>query len=240
MGSAHDSSRSSAPSSPRSSSDYIWHKLELGAKPIKTDRGQWKCSKECQKGNQIILYKDSQAVQKHILRVHPDPNFNQFVCTYPYCKVKKTSPQQVLDHIGQSERYNGHEFTGVFVKYAYLGCIHGESTEKFRVKREKKDFAWFVLIPNHIKELVLNEKSEKVEDKSKSFKKKQEGSNEEEESSNGTKRLIEKEENQPQEKIRRTNLNEDTSTMSKADSVMVTFLKQGCLESSALIKKHVT
>lgn len=143
-------SNSVPPSSTTPSNGSTWsaiHRLELGATPKKVKRNEWMCSKECKKKNQTVLYKDSQAVEKHILRNHPDPIYNEFVCLFAWCKMKKTSPQQILDHLSQAEKSGGHEVKNQFVKYESIRAVHKDTKDKFRVRRDKKEFAWYICIP---------------------------------------------------------------------------------------------
>ena len=106
------------------------HRLVLGAKPWKVRKHEWKCSQDCQNKKNVAQFADSQAVEKHILRNHPDPVFNEFVCIV--CEKKKTSPQQILDHIGQSVKVGGHAIRGQAVQNKYLRAIKNDTKDIFR------------------------------------------------------------------------------------------------------------
>lgn len=144
--SSQSRSNSSSPLSTSSSSGSTWYKLQLGAKPVKISRTEWMCSQGCKKKKEIALFKDCQAVEKHILRKHPDPTYNEFVCLFAWCKMARTSPQQILDHLGQAEKNDGHELKDQYVKYESTRAVHTETKEKFRVLRDRKEFAWYICI----------------------------------------------------------------------------------------------
>lgn len=59
----------------------------------------------------------------------------------------RTSPQQILDHLGQSEKYDGHELKDQQLKYESIRAVHMESKERYRVRRDRKEFAWYVCVP---------------------------------------------------------------------------------------------
>jgi hypothetical protein len=109
---------------------YATHRLLLGASPLKVRKCEWKCSQECKNKKKLANFRDSQAVEKHILRHHPDPVYNQFVCMI--CDMKKTSPQQILDHIGQSVNVGGHAVRGQALKNEYLKGINKDTNNLFR------------------------------------------------------------------------------------------------------------
>jgi len=123
------------------------YKLEFGAKPEKRNRKEWICSLECKKKNQVITFKDAQATEKHIMREHPDPMYNKFVCLKDGCKKEKASPQQILDHLGQKEEKGGHRITTKIEKDENLRAVKSTG-EKYRVLRDKDDFAWYICVPN--------------------------------------------------------------------------------------------
>jgi hypothetical protein len=109
---------------------HATHKLLLGASPLKIRRSEWKCSQECKNKKKLSHFRDSQAVEKHILRHHPDPVYNQFVCIV--CDKKNTSPQQILDHIGQTVNVGGHAVRGQTLKNEYLRAINKDTNNLFR------------------------------------------------------------------------------------------------------------
>jgi hypothetical protein len=123
--------------------------LEFGAKPEKRNRKEWICSLECKtKNNEVITFKDAQATEKHIMREHPDPMYNKFVCLKDGCTKEKVSPQQILDHMGQKEEKGGHRITTKIEKDENLRAVKSSTGEKFRVLRDKDDFAWYICVPN--------------------------------------------------------------------------------------------
>lgn len=113
---------------------------------MKISRKEWMCSLDCKKKNKDTIFKDSQAVEKHILRNHPDPIYNEFVCLFACCKRARKSPQQILDHLGQSEKYDGHELKDQHLKYESIRAVHIKSKERHRVRRDRKEFAWYVCV----------------------------------------------------------------------------------------------
>jgi len=124
------------------------YKLEFGAKPEKRNRKEWICSLECKKkNNEVVTFKDAQATEKHIMREHPDPMYNKFVCLKDGCKKEKASPQQILDHLGQKEEKGGHRITTKIEKDENLRAVKSTG-EKYRVLRDKASFAWYICVPN--------------------------------------------------------------------------------------------
>ena len=73
---------------------------------------KWMCSLQCKKTGleDVLMFQDSQAAEKHILREHPDPMYKEFVCTKCLEKErrKKVSPQQILDHQSHTIQKGGH------------------------------------------------------------------------------------------------------------------------------------
>ena len=54
----------------------------------------WICSLECKKkNNEVATFKDAQAAEKHIMREHPDPMYDKFVCLKDGCQEEKVSPR---------------------------------------------------------------------------------------------------------------------------------------------------
>ena len=107
--SSSSSSTSSGAASPETQIGWkSEYKLGFGANPEKITKNEWRCSLNCRKEGKdgIPMFKDRQAVEKHILRKHPDQNFNEFVCLK--CPKRMVSPQQILDHLGQSVEKGGH------------------------------------------------------------------------------------------------------------------------------------
>merc|ERR1711981_830382 len=94
------------------------HKLEFGAFPEHLRRKEYRCSKGCPK-----VYKDAQAVEKHILREHPDPAYRSFVCMW--CNKTKPSPQQILDHVAQAVTSGGHAVTNQRMKNDSVRASYG-------------------------------------------------------------------------------------------------------------------
>ena len=48
----------------------------------------WICSLECKKkNNEVATFKDAQAAEKHIMREHPDPMYDKFVCLKDGCQI---------------------------------------------------------------------------------------------------------------------------------------------------------
>ena len=111
------------------------HKLEFGANPKKVNTGEWICSLACKKKNQVITFKDAQAVEKHIMREHPDPGYNKFVCLRDGCGKEKVSPQQVLDHMGQKEEKGGHSINTKIEKDENLRAVKSSTGGKFRFEK---------------------------------------------------------------------------------------------------------
>lgn len=168
--SSQSSSNSSSPLSTSLSSGSTWYKLQLGAKPVKISRKEWMCSQGCKKKKDIALFKDSQAAEKHILRNHPDPTYNEFVCLFAWCKMARTSPQQILDHLGQAEKNDGHELKDQYVKYESIRAVHSETKEKFRVLRDRKQFAWYICISHQQPDEEARPSSSLVKENSKDNK----------------------------------------------------------------------
>ena len=69
----------------------IWrsnYKLEFSAIPKKRNMRDWICSLECKKkNNEVATFKDAQAAEKHIMREHPDPMYDKFVCLKDGCQI---------------------------------------------------------------------------------------------------------------------------------------------------------
>ena len=75
-------------------------------------------------------------MEKHILREHPDPVYNRFVCTL--CPKSMPSPQQILDHLGQAVS-GGHAIKNQKFKKECVRAVHTETKEQYRyVKHSKK------------------------------------------------------------------------------------------------------
>ena len=108
------------------------HKLEFGAKPEKRNRREWICGLECKKNKEVVTFKDAQAAEKHIMREHPDPVYNKFVCLKDGCGKEKVSPQQILDHLGQRKEKRGHNITVKIDKDENLRAVKKSTGEKFR------------------------------------------------------------------------------------------------------------
>ena len=138
------------------------HKLEFGAKPEKRNRREWICGLECKKNKEVVTFKDAQAAEKHIMREHPDPVYNKFVCLKDGCGKEKVSPQQILDHLGQKIEKRGHNITAKIDKDENLRAVKKRTGKKFRyaegkqcfddplfrVFRDKNSFAWYICVPN--------------------------------------------------------------------------------------------
>ena len=132
---SQSSSSSHSPSPSSASPSPTWraiYKLEFGAKPERRNRKEWVCSLECKKKNQLISFKDAQATEKHIMREHPDPMYNKFVCLKDGCRKEKVSPQQILDHMGQKRDKGGHLITTKIEKDENLRAVKTNTGEKFR------------------------------------------------------------------------------------------------------------
>ena len=80
----------------------------------------------------IVTFKDAQAAEKHIMREHPDPGYNKFVCLRDGCGKEKVSPQQILDHMGQKEEKGGHSINTKIEKDENLRAVRSSTGEKFR------------------------------------------------------------------------------------------------------------
>jgi len=149
---SQSSSTSHSPSPSSASPNPTWraiHKLEFGAKPERRTRKDWICSLECKKKDkEVITFKDAQAAEKHIMREHPDPLYNKFVCLKDGCRKETVSPQQILDHLGQKEEKGGHRITTKTEKDENLRAVKKSTGEQFRVLRDKASFAWYICIPN--------------------------------------------------------------------------------------------
>ena len=137
---SHSSSTSHSPSPSSASHNPTWraiYKLEFGAKPEKRNRKEWICSLECKKkNNEVITFKDAQAAEKHIMREHPDPIYNKFVCLKDGCRKETVSPQQILDHLGQREEKGGHRITAKIEKDENLRAVKNSTGEQFRYVNE--------------------------------------------------------------------------------------------------------
>merc|ERR1719264_190098 len=96
----------------------------------------------------IVTFKDAQAAEKHIMREHPDPGYNKFVCLRDGCGKEKVSPQQILDHMGQKEEKGGHSINTKIEKDENLRAVKSSTGGKFRVLRDKASFAWYICVPN--------------------------------------------------------------------------------------------
>lgn len=120
-------------------------RLQLSAKPLKVESNKWLCSQDCRPKKQSSHFVDSQAVEKHILRYHPDPIYNAFVCLV--CEKVKTSPQQILDHLGQLVKNGGHAIKGQTEKNEFIRAVHKDTQNQFRVFRDKAVFAWYICEP---------------------------------------------------------------------------------------------
>ena len=105
-------------------------RLMLGAMSWKVRKYECKCSQDSKNKKNVPQFADSQAVEKQILRNHPDPVFNDFVCIV--CEKKKSSTQQILDHIGQSVKVGGHAIRGQAVQNKYLRAIKNDTKDIFR------------------------------------------------------------------------------------------------------------
>ena len=132
---------SHSPSSSSASHKPTWrviHKLEFGAKPERRNRKEWICGLGCKnKDKQVITFKDAQATEKHIMREHPDPIYNKFVCLKDGCGKEKVSPQQILDHLGQKKEKKGHNITAKIDKDENLRAVKKSTGEKFRYVGKK-------------------------------------------------------------------------------------------------------
>ena len=130
---SHSPSPSSAPHNPKWRAIY---KLEFGARPEKRNRKEWICSLECKKKDkEVITFKDAQAAEKHIMREHPDPIYNKFVCLKDGCRKETVSPQQILDHLGQKEEKGGHRITTKTEKDENLRAVKNSTGEQFRFEK---------------------------------------------------------------------------------------------------------
>ena len=135
---SQSSSTSHSPSPPSASPNPTWisnYKLEFGARPEKRNRKEWICSLECKKKNQLITFKDAQATEKHIMREHPDPMYNKFVCLKDGCRKETVSPQQILDHMAQREEKGGHRVTAKIEKDENLRAVKSSTGGKFRFEK---------------------------------------------------------------------------------------------------------
>ena len=108
------------------------YKLQFGARPEKRNRKEWICSLECKKNNNIITFKDAQATEKHIMREHPDPEYDKFVCLKAGCRKEKVSPQQILDHLSQKLDHGGHSITLKSEKDEHVRTVKRSTGEHFR------------------------------------------------------------------------------------------------------------
>lgn len=91
------------------------------------------------------MFNDAQATEKHILREHPDQTYNQFICLI--CDKVKASPQQILDHLGQSVEKGGHCIKNRVEKEDHIRAVHRETQEQLRVFRENVNFSWLICLP---------------------------------------------------------------------------------------------
>eukprot|EP00092_Neocalanus_flemingeri_P080753 GFUD01100766.1.p1 GENE.GFUD01100766.1~~GFUD01100766.1.p1 ORF type:complete len:340 (+),score=68.70 GFUD01100766.1:102-1121(+) len=155
--STNSSSNSASPSSTTLSNGSPWraiYRLKFGALPVNNNPSEkkkskaWTCSKQCKKKNQDQhqhFFTDSQALEKHIMRCHPDPTYHKFVCIW--CDKTTSSPQQILDHLGQSAKSGGHAIIGQREKNEMVRAVHKDTGKQFRVKRAKNEFAWYICVP---------------------------------------------------------------------------------------------
>ena len=102
------------------------YKLVFGAKPVQFENGRFRCSNnECKKTRVKSSTKGcgdrKQAVEKHIMREHPDKFYKTFVCLK--CGKKKKSPLQILEHLSTKRDKGGHGITGTEEK---LECLRAE------------------------------------------------------------------------------------------------------------------
>ena len=101
--------------------------LRFGAKPVQFEKGRFQCSNtECKKTRKKSSTKGcgdrKQAVQKHIMREHPDKFYRIFVCVK--CGKKKESPLQILEHISSKQEHGGHGIKGAEEKLELLRAEH--------------------------------------------------------------------------------------------------------------------
>ena len=100
---------------------------------MKRNRKEWICSLECKnKNKEVLVFKDAQAAEKHIMREHPDLIYDKFVCLKDGCEREKVSPQQILDHMGQKEEKKGHNITSKHEKDQNLRAVKKSTGERFR------------------------------------------------------------------------------------------------------------
>eukprot|EP00092_Neocalanus_flemingeri_P034284 GFUD01037283.1.p1 GENE.GFUD01037283.1~~GFUD01037283.1.p1 ORF type:complete len:351 (+),score=88.04 GFUD01037283.1:82-1134(+) len=152
-----DMSSDSSSQSATSSNGSHWraiYRLQFGAEPVNINPSEkkkskvWTCSKQCKKKNQDQhqhFFRDSQALEKHIMRSHPDPTYNKFVCIW--CDKTTSSPQQILDHLGQGVKSGGHAIMKKIKKNEMIRAVHKDTGKKFRVKRATNEFAWYICVP---------------------------------------------------------------------------------------------
>ena len=102
------------------------YKLRFGARPVQFEKRRYRCSnEECKKARVRASTKGcgdrKQAVEKHIMREHPDKTYNTFVCVK--CGKKKESPLQILEHLSTRPDKGGHGIIGTEEK---LECLRAE------------------------------------------------------------------------------------------------------------------
>ena len=55
---------------------------------VQGQKRDWICSLVCKKkNNEVAAFKDAQAAEKHIMREHPDPMYDKFVCLKDGCQI---------------------------------------------------------------------------------------------------------------------------------------------------------
>ena len=124
------------------SEKYVWHvfhKLEFKAicipsrwiYPKQRYEKKWMCSLLCKnERNEVQTFASAQNAEKHIMRKHPDPEFNNFVCLI--CEKKNVSPQQILDHLAQKKEKKGHGIKSKVIKDNSIRAVKTGTGTRYR------------------------------------------------------------------------------------------------------------
>ena len=122
------------------SDEHVWkafQKLEFKASPKERKyEKEWVCSLLCKnERNEVQTFASAQNAEKHIMRKHPDPEFNNFVCLI--CEKKNVSPQQILDHLAQKKEKKGHGIKDKVTKDNNIRVIDRDTGARYRFFSQK-------------------------------------------------------------------------------------------------------
>ena len=121
------------------SEKHVWdafHKLEFKAHPKRRYKNEWVCSLLCKnEKDEVQTFSSAQNTEKHVMRKHPDPGFNNFVCLI--CEKKNVSPQQILDHLAQKKEKKGHGIKDKVTKDNNIRAIDRDTGARYRFFSQK-------------------------------------------------------------------------------------------------------